>query len=127
VGDRFLADLILTLHLCFILFVLFGGLLCLYRTAIAWVHLPAASWGIWIEWSGRVCPLTPLENHFRQAASEQGLSGGFVEHYLIPVLYPHYLDTPLQWLLGATVIFVNLLVYLVVILIFRKRNRPVDE
>ena len=125
-GYRFLADLFLALHFCFILFVLFGGLLCLYRTGLAWLHLPAATWGVWIEWSGRICPLTPLENRFRLAASEQGFTGGFVEHYLIPVIYPHHLDAPLQWFLGAAVIFVNLLVYLAVLIILRKRDRQVD-
>lgn len=124
---RFLADLVLALHFCFILFVLFGGLLCLYRTGLAWLHLPAASWGVWIEWSGRICPLTPLENRFRLAASEQGYAGGFVEHYLIPIIYPDHLDTSFQWLLGAVVIFVNLTVYLFVLARIGKRNRQVDE
>lgn len=126
-GYRLLADLLLALHFCFILFVLFGGLLCLYRTGLAWLHLPAATWGVWIEWSGRICPLTPLENRFRQAASEQGFAGGFIEHYLLPLVYPDRLDTPLQWFLGTVVIFVNLLVYLVVLNIVRKRKRQVDE
>ena len=71
-GYRFLADLTLALHLCFILFVLFGGLLCLFRTGMIWFHLPAASWGVWVEWAGRTCPLTPLENHFRKLASGRG-------------------------------------------------------
>ena len=123
---RFLADLTLTLHLCFILFVLFGGLLCLLRTGIIWLHLPAAMWGVWVEWTGRICPLTPLENHFRQLASGQGFSGGFIERYLIPIIYPGDLNSTLQWLLGATVIFVNLAVYLFVLYVFRKRCRQVD-
>lgn len=126
-GYRFLADLILTLHFCFILFVLFGGLLCLYRTGLAWLHLPAASWGVWIEWSGGICPLTPLENRFRLVASEQGYADGFVEHYLIPIIYPGHLDASLQWVLGAVVIFVNLAVYLFVFTRSRKRKRQVDE
>ena len=124
---HFLADLILALHFCFILFVLFGGLLCLYRTGLAWLHLPAASWGVWIEWSGGICPLTPLENRFRLAASEQGVAGGFVEHYLIPIIYPDHLEPALQWLLGAVVILVNLVIYLFVLSRSRKRNRQVDE
>ena len=126
-GYRFLADLILALHFCFILFVLFGGILCLYRAGLAWLHLPAASWGVWIEWSGGICPLTPLENRFRLAASEQGFTGGFVEHYLIPIMYPDHLNTSLQWLLGALVILINLAVYLFVLARIGKRNRQVDE
>ena len=126
-GYRFLADLTLALHFGFILFVLFGGLLCLLRSYVIWFHLPAATWGVWVEWSGRTCPLTPLENHFRQAASGQGFATGFVEHYLAPVIYPGHLDEAMQWLLGATVIFVNLVVYLFVLGRARKRNRQVDE
>lgn len=124
---RLLADLILALHFSFILFVLFGGLLCLYRTGLAWLHLPAAAWGVWIEWSGGICPLTPLENRFRLSASEQGFAGGFVEHYLIPIIYPERLEPALQWLLGAVVILVNLVVYFFVLARRGKRNRRVDE
>ena len=124
---RFLADLTLALHFCFILFVLFGGLLCLFRTGMIWLHLPAAIWGVWVEWSGRICPLTPLENHFRQTASGQGFADGFVEHYLIPIIYPHHLDTSIQWFLGIVVIFVNLFVSLFVVNRIRKRHRAVDE
>jgi len=126
VGYRFLADLILTLHLCFILFVLFGGLLCLFRIGMIWLHLPAASWGVWVEWAGRTCPLTPLENHFRQLASGQGFSGGFIEHYLVPIIYPEHLNASLQWFLGVVVILINLVVYLFVLCRIRKRSRQVD-
>jgi len=126
VGYRFLADLTLALHLCFILFVLFGGLLCLFRTGMIWFHLPAASWGVWVEWAGRTCPLTPLENHFRKLASGHGFSGGFIEHYLVPVIYPLRLNSSLQWFLGASVIFINLVVYLFVLNRIRKRSRQVD-
>jgi len=71
-GYELAADVILVLHLLFIVFVIFGGLLCLYRACCTWLHLPAMIWGIWVEWAGRICPLTPLENHFRQLAFEQG-------------------------------------------------------
>ena len=125
-GYQFLADLTLALHFCFILFVLFGGLLCLLRSSLVWLHLPAAAWGVWVEWSGRICPLTPLENQFRQAAGDQGFAGGFVEHYLIPIIYPHHLDVSSQWLLGLAVVIVNLVVYLFVLTRLRKRHRAVD-
>lgn len=124
---QFLADLTLILHLCFILFVLFGGLFCLFRTYMICLHLPAISWGIWVEWTGRTCPLTPFENHFRQLASGQGYSGGFIEQYLVPVIYPNYLEISLQWFLGVVVIFVNLVVYIFVLNRIRKRSRQVDE
>ena len=110
-GYRLAADLTLLLHLLFVLFVVFGGLLCLHRWRWALLHLPAVLWGIWIEWSGRICPLTPLENHFRRLAGDDGYSGGFIEHYLLPVLYPANLDRPLQWLLGALALLINLAVY----------------
>jgi len=126
VGYRFLADLTLVIHLCFILFILFGGLLCLFRTGMAWLHLPAVSWGVWVEWSAWICPLTPLENHFRKLASRQGFTGGFIEHYLVPVIYPDYLNVSLQWVMGAVVVLVNLVVYLFVLNRIRKHSRQVD-
>lgn len=125
-GYRFLADLTLILHLCFILFVLFGGLLCLFRAGMFWLHLPAAAWGVWVEWSGRICPLTPLESHFRQMASGRGFADGFIEHYLAPVIYPAHMNASLEWFLGALVILVNLVVYLFVLSRTGKRSRQVD-
>lgn len=114
---RLVADSILVLHLFFILFVLFGGLLSLHRRSWAWLHLPAMLWGLWVEWTGRVCPLTPLENHFRWLASEQGYNGGFIEHYLLPLIYPGQLQGPSRWLLGACVVAVNMVIY---IMVYRK-------
>lgn len=105
------ADLLLVLHLLFVLFVVFGGLLCLHRVRWAWLHLPALCWGVWIEWSGRICPLTPLENRFRHLAGGAGYSGDFIEHYLLSILYPAGLDRPMQWLLGGLAILVNLIIY----------------
>lgn len=119
-GYRLAADLTLLLHLLFIIFVLFGGLLCLHRAHWAWLHLPAMAWGVWIEWAGWICPLTPLENHFRHLASGQGYRGGFVEHYLVPLVYPEQLTVLLQWLLGALVLIVNIFIYLYV---FRKQRK----
>lgn len=106
-----LADLVVLLHLAFILFVMLGGLLVLRRRRLMWLHLPVVAWGAAIEFVGWVCPLTPLENHLRAAAGEAGYSGGFVEHYLIPLIYPEGLTRELQWLLGALVLLVNALVY----------------
>lgn len=106
-----LADLVVLLHLAFILFVMLGGLLVLRRRRLMWLHLPVVVWGAAIEFVGWVCPLTPLENRLRAAAGEAGYSGGFVAHYLIPLIYPEGLTRELQWLLGALVLLVNALVY----------------
>lgn len=106
-----LADLVVLLHLAVILFVVLGGLLVLRRRRLMWLHLPVVVWGAAIEFVGWVCPLTPLENRLRAAAGEAGYSGGFIEHYLIPLIYPEGLTRELQWLLGALVLLVNALVY----------------
>lgn len=106
-----LADLVVLLHLAFILFVMLGGLLVLRWRRLMWLHLPVVVWGAAIEFVGWICPLTPLENRLRAAAGEAGYSGGFIEHYLIPLIYPAGLTRELQWLLGALVLLVNAAVY----------------
>lgn len=117
---RALGDTVLLIHLLFILFVLAGGLLALRWPKWVWVHLPAALWGAAIEFMGWICPLTPLENHFRQAAGDAGYAGGFVEHYLLPALYPHALTREIQIAMGAVVVVLNLIVYAAV---WRQRRR----
>ena len=106
-----LADLVVIAHGLFILFVVAGGLLAWRWPRIAWLHLPAAAWGVLIEWSGWICPLTPLENTLRQAAGQGGYSGGFVERYLLPLIYPTGLTPALQLWLGLAVVLVNAAVY----------------
>ncbi len=123
---RLAADLVLVFHLIFIVFVMFGGLLCLRRARWAWLHLPAMLWGVWVEWAGWVCPLTPLESYFRGLAIEQGYRGGFIEHHLAHVIYPEQLGTLTQWLLGACVLGVNMLIYFLVYRKRRKCSRQVD-
>lgn len=108
---RALADLTALIHLGFVFFVVLGGLLVLRRPRWAWLHLPAVVWGIAIEWGGWICPLTPLENRLRALGSQAGYPGGFVEHYLLPVLYPGGLTRSMQLLLGAFVLVVNAAVY----------------
>jgi hypothetical protein len=95
----------------FVLFVVLGGLLVLRWPRLGYVHLPAAIWGAWIEFTGRMCPLTPLENSLRARAGEAGYSGGFIEHYLLPLLYPSALTRTIQLVLGTLVIVVNLCIY----------------
>ena len=114
-----LADLVVILHLVFVGFVVLGGLLVLRWPRLAWVHVPAALWGIGIEWLGGVCPLTPLENHFRRLGGEAGYAGGFVEHYITQVLYPAGLTRGLQIGLGVLVLVTNALLYA---LIIRRRG-----
>jgi len=110
-GYRILADGVVLLHGAFVVFVVFGGLLVLYRRLFLWIHLPAAVWGFLIELRGWICPLTYLENHLRRKAGTAGYPGGFVEHYLIPVLYPAGLTVNVQLFLAGVVVAVNVLVY----------------
>jgi Protein of Unknown function (DUF2784) len=111
VSYRLLADVVLVVHFAFVLFVIAGGFLIVHLPRMALVHLPAALWGVIVEWSGWVCPLTPLENQLRAAGGAAGYRGGFVEHYLLAVLYPAGLTRRVQVLLGATVLLVNLIAY----------------
>lgn len=108
---RLLADLVVVVHLAFVAFVVLGGLLVLRRGWVAWLHLPAALWGALIELFGWVCPLTPLEQWLRRRAGEAGYQGGFVEHYLLPILYPGELTREIQVMLGVAVLVLNLAVY----------------
>lgn len=117
---RILADATVLLHLAFVGFVLLGGLLVLRWPRLVWVHVPAATWGAWVEFAGWICPLTPLENWLRQRGGEAGYSSGFVEHYLIPLLYPASLSRELQWGLGGIVLLANAAAYALVV---RRRAR----
>jgi hypothetical protein len=119
-----LADLVLVFHLAFIIFVVAGGLLALRWWWLPLVHLPAALWGLYIELSGGICPLTPLENALRRAAGASGYSGSFIEHYVVPVVYPAALSHSLQLVLAGLLVLANLLVYSVVIWRRGRRQRP---
>jgi hypothetical protein len=110
-----LADLVVVLHVAFVAFVLAGGLLVLRWPRAAWAHIPAAVWGALIEFAGWVCPLTPLENEFRRRAGEAVYAGGFVERYLLPVLYPGSLTRDVQIGLGILVVALNVSIYTVVL------------
>lgn len=115
-----LADALVVAHLLFIAFVLAGGFLLLRWPHLAWLHLPAAVWGVAVEMLGGVCPLTPLENHFRRLGGGSGYSGGFVERYIVPLIYPEQLSRSDQIVLGTAVLAVNLLAYA---LAWRRRSR----
>ena len=107
----FLADLVLIVHLAFVVFVLCGGLLVLRWRWIAWLHLPAAVWGAVVEFSGWICPLTPLENWLRAQVGQTGYRSDFVAYYLLPVLYPDDLTRDVQLMLGTVVLAINISVY----------------
>jgi hypothetical protein len=108
---RLLADLVLVLHAGFVAFVVLGALLALRWPRIAWVHVPVVLWGAGIEFVGGICPLTPLENHWRRLAGELGYPGGFIEHYIVSALYPDGLTRNVQIVLGALVVVVNVAIY----------------
>jgi hypothetical protein len=108
---RILADLVVGVHALFVVFVVAGGLLALRWPWAAAAHLPAAVWGTLIEFRGWICPLTPLEKSLRASAGQAGYQGGFIDHYLLPVLYPAGLTQGVQVMLGSLVIAVNLVVY----------------
>ena len=120
---RFLADLVLVFHLAFVVFVLLGALLVWVRPWLAFIHLPAVTWAVLLEFFGWICPLTPLEQDLRRAAGQAGYEGGFVEHYLVPILYPPGLTPSIQWVLGGIVLLVNLFLYG---LLIRRRLRRLD-
>jgi hypothetical protein len=119
-----LADLVVAVHFLFVLFVVLGGLLVLRWPWVAYLHIPAAIWGAAIEFAGWICPLTPLENSLRRQAGSAGYSGSFIEHYILPVLYPSALTREIQLILGFLVIAFNLTVYAYV---FRKASRRVSS
>jgi hypothetical protein len=112
---RLLADAMVIVHLAFVLFVIGGGLLALRWPRVAWVHLPAAAWGAWVEFAGWICPLTPMENWLRQRSGQASYSTSFVDQYILPVLYPAALTRDTQLLLGGLVLAVNAGVYLLVL------------
>lgn len=108
---RLLAYLTLIVHLAFVIFVVFGGLLALRWPTSAWFHLPAVSWGAGVELAGWSCPLTPLENWLRTLGGGTAYGASFVEHHLFGVIYPSGLTRPIQIALGAAVLGINLIVY----------------
>jgi hypothetical protein len=120
---RILADCLVVLHGLFVVFVVLGGLLALKWPRAAWIHVPACVWGALIEFQGWICPLTPLENRLRAQAGQAGYDGGFVEHYLVPMIYPAGLTEQTAAFLGVFVVVVNGIVYACVISSWRRRRR----
>ncbi|MYA34903.1 MAG: DUF2784 domain-containing protein [Gemmatimonadales bacterium] len=119
---RVLADLVLVVHFLFIAFVVAGGFAAVRWPRLAWAHIPCFAWGALIEFAGWICPLTPLENDLRVASGQAGYSGGFIEHYLLPVIYPGALTREIQIWLGLSVLALNAVAY--AWLVRRLRRRP---
>ena len=119
---RTLADAVVVLHLAFVVFVLFGGLLVCWRPRMAWLHLPAAVWGAAVEFGGWICPLTPLEYWLRLQSGDPASRSDFIGEYVLPVLYPAGLTQDTQRLLGAVVVIVNVGIYGWLL----RRGCPVD-
>jgi uncharacterized membrane protein YhhN len=117
---RWTADFLIVFHLAFVAFVVVGGFLAWKWPRLSWMHLPAAAWGALIELFGWICPLTPLENWLREAGGQAGYAGGFVEHYIVPIIYPGDLPRSSQVVMGVTVVVINLLAYG---LLWRRRRK----
>ena len=118
------ADAVMAFHFLFIAFALFGSFLVLWKRRILWLHLPALAWGAYIELSGNICPLTPIENHFRALAGQDTYYGGFIAHYIGPIIYPDGLTRSAQYLALVVLIAVNLIGYS---LVWRHRRRRPDR
>lgn len=108
---QIVADLVVILHLAFVAFVLFGGLLALRWRRVVWLHLPAVAWGATVEFGSWICPLTPLEAWLRMQGGEDGYSSDFIEHYVLPLLYPVGLTRGMQFWFGTAVLVVNVALY----------------
>jgi hypothetical protein len=120
---RLLADAVVLFHLLFVAFAVAGGLLVFRHRWVAGLHLPALAWAAFVEFTGRICPLTPLENRLRAAGGEAGYQGGFIDHYLLPLLYPADLTRELQWTLGAGLVAFNIVVYVLAFRFSRPEKR----
>ena len=112
---RLTADLVILIHFGFICFVLIGGFMALKRRWLVFLHIPCVIWGALIEFYGWICPLTPFEQQLRQAGGEAGYSGGFIDHYIVSIIYPSGLTHEMQIILGILVILINIVAYALVI------------
>jgi hypothetical protein len=125
--DRLLADGVVVFHLAFIAFAFAGGLLVLRWRRVMALHLPAVAWATLVEVMHWRCPLTPLENFFRHRGGQSGYAGGFVEHYIEPVVYPSGLTPTIQVMIGCAVFLINAVVYAIVFTRWRRRRRVASE
>lgn len=121
---RAAADAVLVAHFAFVLFVVLGALLVWRWPRVLWLHVPAIVWAVFVELSGRICPLTPLEVGLRVQAGEAGYAGGFIDHYLTSLLYPEALTRDTQTILGAAVVAINAAIYIVAFRRGRTSPKP---
>lgn len=119
---RIAADMLVILHFAFIVFVVLGGLLVWRWPKLVWLHLPMVLWAIGIECAGFICPLTPLENFFRDRAGSGGYEGGFIEHYIVTIIYPQGLTRTIQFVLAALLVAINIVFYLLMLRGHRKKR-----
>jgi hypothetical protein len=117
---RLAADALVLVHFAFIVFVVLGGFLTWRWRRLAWLHIPAVAWGALIEFMGWICPLTPLEVSLRRMAGGAGYEGGFIAHYILPIIYPAGLTPTIQVMLGVLLVLLNGVAYFVY---FKRRNR----
>jgi Protein of Unknown function (DUF2784) len=126
-GHALLADAVLVAHGLFIVWAVLGALAVAWRPWLAWLHLPAVAWAVWVSVSGSYCPLTPLEQSLRRAAGQAGYEGGFIEHYLTAAIYPQGLTPKLQLAFGLAVLAINLVLYAIAVLGVTSRRRSNKE
>ncbi len=120
---RLLADIVVIIHGGFILFAVLGGFLVLRRRPWAWLHLPALLWAGFIELTGGICPLTPLENRLRELGGKEAYRGAFIDRYVMPILYPDELTREYQILIGSFVLVVNAAIYAILWQWSRRKAR----
>ncbi|UCE54129.1 MAG: DUF2784 domain-containing protein [Desulfobacterales bacterium] len=120
---NFLADLVVLIHLAFIVFAVLGGILTYWWRKALWLHIPVVLWAGWIEFTGGICPLTPLENWLRSRGEQVTYSIDFVGQYILPLVYPEGLTRGIQLVLGAIVVFVNILIYVFIFKIRKTQQR----
>jgi hypothetical protein len=121
---RVAADFVLLFHFAFVLFAVLGGLLVLRWPRLAWAHLPVVAWAALVEFAGWICPLTPFEVALREEGGQAGYPGGFIEHYIVALLYPNALTRETQLVLGAALVLLNVVLYGIVLLRLRRARTP---
>jgi hypothetical protein len=120
--SKIFADVVLLAHFAFIVFALFGGAIVFFKRRAAWFHIPAVMWSAAVNFASWICPLTPLENSFRAKAGQAGFEGGFIQHYIEPLVYPGGMPRKMELIAGVSVLVWNVLMYLIVIHWGRRRN-----
>jgi hypothetical protein len=121
--SKILADTVLLLHFAFVLFAVLGGIAVLFKRSFVWLHIPVVLWSSVINLAGWICPLTPLENYFRSQAGQSGYEGGFIQHYIEPLVYPGGMPRNFELIAGISILVWNGLVYAFILLYWKRRHR----